>query len=65
LGEGYKESELRKIFEDVNFRNENPMPRKEFDMLIDIQKTISEVKDKDYWDKIYNSELLAQTLLFL
>ena len=34
-------------------------------MLIDIQKTISEVKDKDYWDKIYNSELLAQTLLFL
>lgn len=67
LEAGYTEPELRKIFEDVNLRNEHKRPKKEFNMLIDIQEKIAASKGKGYenWAKVYNIKQLAQTLLFL
>jgi hypothetical protein len=67
LQKGYTESELREIFESGKKTAYRQKPKKEFDLLIDIQAKLSQGKGKGYenWAKVYNVKQMAQTLLFL
>ncbi|CRZ35092.1 relaxase/mobilization nuclease-like protein [Herbinix hemicellulosilytica] len=67
LGTGYSESELRSIFEEVQNEKQRPKPKKEFDLLINIQEKLAQGKGRGYenWAKVFNVKQIAQTLLFL
>ena len=67
LGAGYSEPELRSIFEDVQNEKQRPKPKKEFDLLINIQEKLAQGKGRGYenWAKVFNVKQIAQTLLFL
>ena len=69
LAGGYREQDLRQLFEDGK-QSERKAPARsqdKFDMLIDIQKKIAEGKGAGYerWAKIYNVKQISKTLLFL
>ena len=67
LQKGYTEQELRELFEATKTAGFSQKPKKEFDLLIDIQSKLSQGKGKGYenWAKVYNVKQMAQTLLFL
>ncbi len=67
LGKGYSEPELRDLFEGANEAKSQQRPKKEFDLLIDIQEKLAQGKGRGYenWAKVYNVKQVAQTLLFL
>ena len=67
LGKGYTEPELRELFEGANEAKSQQRPKKDFDLLIDIQEKLAQGKGKGYenWAKVYNVKQVAQTLLFL
>ncbi len=67
LGEGYTEREIRQYFETDTRENSAGKSGRDFDMLIDIQKKISEGKGAGYenWAKVFNVKQMAQTLLYL
>lgn len=67
LQKGYTESELRKMFEIEKNMEYRQKPKKEFDLLIDIQAKLTQGKGRGYenWAKVYNVKQMAQTLLFL
>lgn len=67
LGAGYSESELRSIFEEVQSDKQRPKPKREFDLLINIQEKLAQGKGRGYenWAKVFNVKQMAQTLLFL
>lgn len=67
LDDGYMEKELRQIFEAVGEKEIPKRPKKDFDMLIDIQKKLAEGKGRGYenWATLFNVKQIAQTLLFL
>ena len=75
LGAGYTETDLKDILaeksEQSPERKENGKrgfhKKKEFDLLIDIQKKIQEGKGAGYtrWAKVYNIKQISQALLFL
>jgi len=67
LGNGYSEPELRNLFEGANEAKSQQRPKKEFDLLIDIQEKLAQGKGRGYenWAKVYNVKQMAQTLLFL
>lgn len=67
LGEGYTERELRQYFEAEDPTRTFGKTERDFDMLIDIQKKISEGKGAGYenWAKVFNVKQMAQTLLYL
>jgi len=69
LAGGYREQDLRQLFEDGK-QSERKAPARsqdKFDMLIDIQKKIAEGKGAGYerWAKIYNVKQISKTPLFL
>ena len=70
LEDGYTENDLRRIFEDIE-KGEKPRapkrPKKEFDLLIDIQKKLAEGKGRGYenWVVRFNVKQVAQAILFL
>ncbi len=67
LGKGYSEPELRELFAGANEAKSQQRPKKEFDLLIDIQEKLAQGKGRGYenWAKVYNVKQMAQTLLFL
>ena len=67
LGKGYSEPEFRDLFEGANEAKNQQRPKKEFDLLIDIQEKLAQGKGRGYenWAKVYNVKQMAQTLLFL
>ena len=67
LGEGYTERDIRRYFETEEREIPAGRPKRDFDMLIDIQKKISEGKGAGYenWAKVFNVKQMAQTLLYL
>jgi hypothetical protein len=67
LGKGYSEPELRELFAGANEAKSQQRPKKEFDLLIDIQEKLAQGKGRGYenWAKVYNVKQVAQTLLFL
>lgn len=67
LGTGYTEADLRSIFDEVQHEKQPTKPKREFDLLIDIQEKLAQGKGRGYenWAKVYNVKQMAQTLLFL
>lgn len=70
LGEGYTETDIEKRILGVFNGTIRPVKKrlkKEFDLLVDIQKKISQGKGGGYarWATVYNIKQMAQTLLFL
>lgn len=70
LGSGYTETDIEKRILGAFDGEIKPAKRrikKEFDLLIDIQKKISQGKGGGYarWATVYNIKQMAQTLLFL
>lgn len=67
LDDGYTEKELRRLFDSVGERDIPKSPKKNFDMLINIQKKLTEGKGKGYenWATLFNIKQIAKTLLFL
>ena len=70
LGEGYTETDIEKRILGVfngTIRPAKKRLKKEFDLLVDIQKKISQGKGGGYarWATVYNIKQMAQTLLFL
>lgn len=78
LGDGYRESDLEKVFSgestyipDPNHTNKDvsvcEKPAQKVDMLLDIQALIAKGKGSGYerWAKVHNIKQMAQTLLFL
>jgi len=55
------------LFEGANEAKSQQRPKKDFDLLIDIQEKLAQGKGKGYenWAKVYNVKQVAQTLLFL
>lgn len=77
LGDGYTKEDIEKrIFEFTGDRSQEPRnentkknrtPKREFDLLIDIQEKMRQGKGGGYtkWATVYNIKQMAQTLLFL
>ncbi len=74
LGEGYTQEDLENRIQKAEEipvnekrKNRNTNVKKEFDMLIDIQKKLQQGKGAGYakWATVYNVKQMAQTLLFL
>lgn len=74
LGEGYTQEDLENRIQKAEEipvnekgKNRNATVKKEFDMLIDIQKKLQQGKGAGYakWATVYNVKQMAQTLLFL
>jgi len=77
LGAGYTKEDIEKrIFEFTDDRSQEPAnenakkkhaPKREFDLLIDIQEKMRQGKGGGYtkWATVYNIKQMAQTLLFL
>lgn len=67
LGEGYKERDIRSYFfgEERTYTPEKP--KRDFDMLIDIQRKIAEGKGVGYenWAKVFNVKQMSKTLMYL
>lgn len=69
LAEGYREKDLRKLFEDGK-QSERKSPvyhQDKVDMLIDIQKKLAEGKGAGYerWATVFNVKQISKTLMFL
>ncbi|SCY11220.1 relaxase/mobilization nuclease domain-containing protein [Butyrivibrio sp. INlla14] len=73
LGAGYTDEDIRSRvlkFEETKKPEEKKSwtrPKRDFDMLIDIQKKLAEGKGKGYerWAKLYNVKQVAKALMFL
>lgn len=73
LGAGYTDDDIRSRllkFEESKKPEEEKAwtkPKRDFDLLIDIQKKLSEGKGKGYerWAKLYNVKQVAKALMFL
>lgn len=63
LGEGYREEDIRKRIAGEM----KPDAKRNFDLLIDINRKMQEGKSKGYerWAKIYNVKQISKALLFL
>ncbi len=67
LGEGYTERDIRSYFLGEERTYTRDKFGRDFDMLIDIQKKISEGKGAGYenWAKVFNVKQMSKTLLYL
>ena len=68
LGKGYSEGDIRKrITEDGESDQRAERPKRDFDLLIDINKKMQEGKGKGYerWAKVYNVKQVSKALLYL
>ncbi|MCF0185883.1 MAG: relaxase/mobilization nuclease domain-containing protein, partial [Bacteroidaceae bacterium] len=67
LEEGYKEADLRAMFESGEKQPRRKTPARDFDLLINIQEKLAQGKTGGYerWAKVYNIKQLSKALLFL
>ena len=75
LGEGYTQEDIEKrihgegepVHEKATSKNRWSKPKRDFDLLIDIQEKMKQGKGGGYtrWATVYNIKQMAQTLLFL
>ena len=67
LGDGYTEKDIRASFTSEERTYTREKPKGDFDMLIDIQKKISEGKGAGYenWAKVFNVKQMSKTLIYL
>lgn len=67
LGEGYREQDIRSYFQGDEKAYTGEKLGRDFDMLIDIQKKISEGKGAGYenWAKVFNVKQMSKTLIYL